>query len=96
MTRTTVHRNIEFEGLIRGCTDNQWLIADALYEMVSSPTGPSPRWHIRSQLHSSDGSPHKLSYQFQDRHLNLELSASSASALAEQIRTRFYNKRLDQ
>lgn len=100
MTRSAVHRAIEFEGLIEGCADYQWLLTDAIYDAASSSPEPSPRWHIKSQDQIQDQAPgecsHQVHYQFRDRHLNWQLSAPSAAALAEQIRTRFHNHRTDQ
>jgi hypothetical protein len=96
MTRTAVHRSIEFEGLIEGCTDYQWLLTDALYETAASSAGPSPRWLIRSRDQTREACPHRLQYHFRDRHLDVHLSAPSAAALADQIRTRFHNHQVNQ
>lgn len=91
MNRRAIHRNIKFEGLIQGCADYQWLLTDALYETAPSAPGPSPRWRIKSQTQKAAKTPRQTLYHFQDHHLNLHLSASSAAELAEQIRVRFHN-----
>ena len=96
MTRTAVHRSIEFQGLIEGCRDYQWLLTDALYETVSNPSGPSPRWLIESQDQRSSERSRQVHYHFRDRHLDVHLSATSAPALAELIRSRFHNQQSNQ
>lgn len=96
MTRTAVHQAIQFEGLIEGCTDYQWLLTDALYETASSSGEPSPRWLIKSQNQKAEESSYQVHYHFTDRQLGLHLSAPSAPALAEEIRTRFHNHKTNQ
>jgi hypothetical protein len=96
MTRTAVHRSIEFQGLIKGCRDYQWLLTDALFEAASDSTEISPRWLIKSQDRSKSEGSRQVHYHFRDRHLNLQLSASSAPALAELIRARFHNHQSNQ
>ena len=91
MTRTTLHRAIEFRGLIAGCADYQWLITDALRDVASPSSQAASRWHISSHPQSEDAGSHDVMYEFYDRHLGLELSAPSAPALAEEIRSHFQN-----
>jgi len=48
--RADVRASIRFEGLIRGCTDYQWLIADALYEVGAGSSASLPqRWVVASR-----------------------------------------------
>lgn len=53
--RTDVRASIRFEGLIRGCADYQWLIADALWEVGAGPTLSLPqRWVVTSHEPDAD------------------------------------------
>jgi hypothetical protein len=48
--RADVRASIRFEGLIRGCADHQWLIADALYETGAGWSASlSQRWVVASR-----------------------------------------------
>lgn len=92
MTRSTVHDAIDFQGVIQGCPDHQWLLTDALYDTMSEvPTDATPRWVVLSRI--ADASPstrecdgYESHYQAYDLEEGWSISARSASALARRIR----------
>lgn len=90
MTRSTVREAIDFQGIIEGCPDHQWLLTDALYETAEKPPSPSPpRWVVLSHVtdpSSSELPNHQNYYEARDRESGWTLSASSALALAQRIR----------
>lgn len=89
MTRSSIHQAIDFQGLIEGCADHQWLLTDALYHSGEEPPDDdSPRWVIRSELvDAPSGAPDAFRNRFvaRDRKAGWTLSARSASDLAESI-----------
>lgn len=92
MTRSSVRDAIDFQGVIEGCPDHQWLLTDALYETADeAPCSPAPRWVVRSRLtdaSNTDAPDHQHQYIAQDRKDGWTVSATSASALAQSIRQR--------
>ena len=95
MTRDAVHHAIEFQGVIEGCPDHQWLLTDALFETGKTPVSDSdPRWVVLSHHRSpSATSPNTLDcqkhYQVRDLQEGWSMSASSAFSLAQRIRQHF-------
>jgi hypothetical protein len=95
MTRKSVRRAIEFQGVIEGCPDHQWLLTDALYDAGKTPPSDSdPRWIVLShhQCPSTpppDAGPNQQYYQVRDLEEGWSMSAASASDLANQIRRHF-------
>jgi len=84
MTRSSIHEAIDFQGLIEGCADHQWLLTDALYHSGEEPPDDdTPRWIIRSEL--VDDTQFQNRYVARDRKAGWTLSAPSASDLAECI-----------
>jgi len=47
MNRSDIRSSIDFRGLIRGCPDHQWLIADAIWE-TGAGTGKA-RWLVSTE-----------------------------------------------
>ena len=98
--RSAILQCIQFQGLIRGCRDYQWLIADALWDVGAGPTPEMPRrWVVTSPDPSLDpfGKSSAFSVsgpQFaaiprliaRDRLTDWTASAASASGLAARIR----------
>jgi hypothetical protein len=98
-----VRASIRFRGVIRGCRDHQWLIADALWEVGAGPTESVPdRWVIASPDPSLDPFPTSRGVFSRpgtaapsprliahDRLTGWTASAASADELAARIRTRF-------
>jgi hypothetical protein len=90
MTRSTVREAIDFQGVIEGCPDHQWLLTDAIYDTTETLASSStPRWVVLSQVTdpaSSKSSTHENYYEARDRKDGWTLSAFSVLALAERIR----------
>jgi len=61
--RTDVRASIRFEGVIRGCADYQWLIADALWEVGAGPTLSLPqRWVVSTHEPGADTASHRFAH----------------------------------
>lgn len=92
MTRSTVHNAIDFQGVIEGCPDHQWLLTDALYDTAKEPPSEStPRWvvlshHTDSPPSSAEDTGYQNHYEARDLKEGWTVSAPSATALAQQIR----------
>jgi hypothetical protein len=92
MNRNEVLRAIEFQGIIDGCADHQWLLTDALYDSGKTPPDDSSsRWVVHSELVGpSSPAPtnegHQTHYTIRDREEGWSVSADSAPALAQRIR----------
>jgi hypothetical protein len=88
MTRSSIHQAIDFQGLIEGCADHQWLLTDALYHSGEEPPDDdTSRWIIRSELIDDGQGDPQFQNRFvaRDRKAGWTLSAPSASDLAECI-----------
>lgn len=92
MTRSSIRQAIDFQGIIEGCPDHQWLLTDALYETAEGTKPPSsPRWIVLSHVPpspSSNAASSQTHYEVRDQEKGWTLSAPSAAALAKQIRQR--------
>lgn len=85
--RADVRASIRFEGLIRGCTDYQWLIADALYEVGAGSSASLPqRWVVASRETNRRDEAAASGPAAPDR------SASSAEPLAARVRIVAYDR----
>jgi hypothetical protein len=83
--RADVRASIRFEGLIRGCTDYQWLIADALYEVGAGSSAVLPqRWVVASR--ETNRCDEAVSAAAPNR------SASPAARLAARVRIVAYDR----
>jgi hypothetical protein len=93
MQRSDIRTSIDFRGLIRGCPDHQWLIADAIWE-THAGVGQE-RWVITTEegiVRRSTGveqSPQiirRTSIVAYDRWTGWTAHGSSAAAIAAKIR----------
>lgn len=93
MQRSDIRTSIDFRGLIRGCPDHQWLIADAIWE-TQSGVGRE-RWVITTEegivRHSTgtEQSPRivrRTSIVAHDRWTGWTAHGSSPADIAAQIR----------
>lgn len=95
MTRKSVRRAIDFQGIIEGCPDHQWLLTDALYDVGKTPPSDSnPRWivlshHQFSSAPSSNARSDRKYYHVHDIEEGWAMTAASPSDLANQIRNHF-------
>lgn len=93
MQRSDIRTSIDFRGLIRGCPDHQWLIADAIWETQSG--AGRERWVITteegivrrsSRAERSTSIVRRTSIVAHDRWTGWTAHGSSAADIAAKIR----------
>jgi hypothetical protein len=100
MQRSDIRHAIDFRGLIRGCPDHQWLIADAIWEVCSGPQ--RGRWWVSTDERIARARPSRSErgevrpsivrrrvVTIRDRWTGWQAQADSAAEIAECIRSAF-------